>query len=149
MNEKNFEKINIKTVISMQQCISPHFPVFGLDTKIYRVNFRIQSKCGKIRTKKNLLLQQILVHLENFKFWDQICLQNISDKNFGEINTKIVINIHQCTSQPNFSQFGEFKFLGLKFAKKALYDGIGHYNLAISRKQLQKWCEQKNKSLKK
>ena len=31
----------------------PYFPIFGLDTKIYRVNVCIQSKYGKIRIRKN------------------------------------------------------------------------------------------------
>ena len=30
----------------------PYFPAFGLNTDIYRVNLRIQSACGKIRTRK-------------------------------------------------------------------------------------------------
>ena len=30
----------------------PHFPVFGLHTEICRVNVRIQSGCGKMRTRK-------------------------------------------------------------------------------------------------
>ena len=30
-----------------------YFPVFGLNTEIYRVNLRIQSKYRKIRTRKN------------------------------------------------------------------------------------------------
>ena len=29
-----------------------HFPAFGLNTEICGVNIRIQSKCGKIRTRK-------------------------------------------------------------------------------------------------
>ena len=29
-----------------------YFPVFGLNTEIYGENFRIQSECGKIRTRK-------------------------------------------------------------------------------------------------
>ena len=29
-----------------------HFPAFGLNTEIYSVSLRIQSKCGKIRTTK-------------------------------------------------------------------------------------------------
>ena len=32
----------------------PYFPVFGVNTNIYSVNLRIQSKYGKIRTKKTL-----------------------------------------------------------------------------------------------
>ena len=31
----------------------PYFPVFGLNTKIYGVNLRIQSKYRKIRTRNN------------------------------------------------------------------------------------------------
>ena len=31
----------------------PYFPAFGLNMEIYRVNIRIQSKYGKIRTKKS------------------------------------------------------------------------------------------------
>ena len=30
----------------------PYFPAFGLNTERYEVSLRIQSKCGKIRTKK-------------------------------------------------------------------------------------------------
>ena len=31
---------------------SPHFPAFGLNTETYFVNLRIQSECGKMRTRK-------------------------------------------------------------------------------------------------
>ena len=31
----------------------PYFPAFGLNTERYEVFLRIQSKCGKIRTRKN------------------------------------------------------------------------------------------------
>ena len=30
----------------------PHFSAFGLNTDIYSVNLRIQSECGKMRTRK-------------------------------------------------------------------------------------------------
>ena len=30
----------------------PHFPAFGLNTERYEVSLRIQSECGKIRTRK-------------------------------------------------------------------------------------------------
>ena len=29
----------------------PHFPAFGANTEIYGVNLRIQSECGKMRTR--------------------------------------------------------------------------------------------------
>ena len=38
----------------------PYFPVFGLNTEIYSVNLRIQSKCGKIRTGKKPVFGQHL-----------------------------------------------------------------------------------------
>ena len=38
----------------------PHFPAFGLNTETYRVNLRIQSKCGKIWTRKT---QKLLIEL--------------------------------------------------------------------------------------
>ena len=31
----------------------PYFPAFGLNTERYFVSLRIQSECGKIRTRKN------------------------------------------------------------------------------------------------
>ena len=31
----------------------PHFPAFALNTERYSVSLRIQSECGKIRTRKN------------------------------------------------------------------------------------------------
>ena len=36
----------------------PYFPIFGLNTEICGVNLRIQSKCGKIQTRKNSVLGQ-------------------------------------------------------------------------------------------
>ena len=38
----------------------PYFPVFGLNTEIYSVNFGILSKYGKIRTRKNSIFGYFL-----------------------------------------------------------------------------------------
>ena len=35
---------------------SPYFPVFGLNTEIYEINIRIQSKYWKVRTRNNSVL---------------------------------------------------------------------------------------------
>ena len=35
----------------------PYFPAFGLNTKRYEVSLRIQSRCGKIRTRKNSVFE--------------------------------------------------------------------------------------------
>ena len=43
----------------MQSFSGPCFPAFGLNTDIYSVNPRIQSKCGKIPTRK-------ILYLDNF-----------------------------------------------------------------------------------
>ena len=48
----------------------PYFPAFGLNTERYFVSLRIQSECGKIRTRKNSVIwtyytQCILEQAEN------------------------------------------------------------------------------------
>ena len=43
----------------------PYFPVFGLNTEIYSVNLRIQSKYRKIRTRKN----SVFGHLSRFGYY--------------------------------------------------------------------------------
>ena len=35
-----------------------YFPAFGLNTGTYGANLRIQSECGKIRTRKNSVFGQ-------------------------------------------------------------------------------------------
>ena len=47
------ESSDVKSVRIRSFC-GPHFPAFGLNTERYRVSLRIQSKCGKIRTRKTL-----------------------------------------------------------------------------------------------
>ena len=38
----------------------PCFPLFGLNTEIYRVNFHVQSKYGKVQTRKNSVFGHFL-----------------------------------------------------------------------------------------
>ena len=47
----NHELHCVKSV-RIQNFSGPCFPVFGLNREIYSVNIRIQSGCGKIRTRK-------------------------------------------------------------------------------------------------
>ena len=44
---------------------SPYFPEFGLNTERHGVSLRIQSECGKIRTRKNSVFEQFM-HQFNF-----------------------------------------------------------------------------------
>ena len=60
MNEKIFEKVNIKTVLVIYS---------------------------------NVPQYQISVNLENFRFWDQICLKKYEWQNFEKINIKIIISM--------------------------------------------------------
>ena len=53
MNEtttKTFDTLCVKSV-RVRSFSDPIFPAFGLNTKRYSVSLRIQSKCGKIRTR--------------------------------------------------------------------------------------------------
>ena len=50
-------------------------------------------------------LYQTSVNLENISYWNQICLKLYERQNLEKINIKVVINMYQCTSVQNFSQF--------------------------------------------
>ena len=58
-NFKNFSRsIHTAWEVSKYGVFSdPYFPVFGLNTEIYSVNLRIQSKYRKIRTRKNSIFE--------------------------------------------------------------------------------------------
>ena len=57
----------------------PYFPAFGLNTERYSISLRIQSKCGKIRTRKNSVFghfsrsgcECLLVVTDYFSGWTQ------------------------------------------------------------------------------
>ena len=38
-------------IVSIQSYSGPYFPAFGLNTEKYSISLRIQSECGKIRTR--------------------------------------------------------------------------------------------------
>ena len=47
----NFEE-DLQTTASKYEVISgPYFPAFGLNMERYEISLRIQSQCGKIRTR--------------------------------------------------------------------------------------------------
>ena len=68
-----------------------YFPAIGLNTEIYSVKLRIQSECGKIRTRKNSVFWHFLciVHRKfclgyclafpSF-FWENLLLKNLLTK---------------------------------------------------------------------
>ena len=45
-------KIHCVKIVQERSFCGPYFPAFGLNTEIYGVNIRIQSKYWKIRTRK-------------------------------------------------------------------------------------------------
>ena len=50
-----FHRHCVKSV-NIRSFFGPHFPIFGLNTEKYSLSLRIQSECGKIRTRKNLTM---------------------------------------------------------------------------------------------
>ena len=44
---QNSYKITYQNILRIWRFAGPYFPAFGLDTEIYRINLRIQSKCGE------------------------------------------------------------------------------------------------------
>ena len=58
---KYFPKVITKVTawkVSKYEVFSgPYFPAFGLDTERYGISLHIQSECGKIRTRKNIVFR--------------------------------------------------------------------------------------------
>ena len=66
---KNTGPLNIKKHVLFAHSVKsvqiwsfsgPYFPAFGLNTDNYSVNYRVESKCKKIRTRKNSLFGLLL-----------------------------------------------------------------------------------------
>ena len=47
----NFRTCHCMKSVRIRSYSGPHFPAFGLNTKKYSVSLRIQSECGKMRTR--------------------------------------------------------------------------------------------------
>ena len=85
-----------------------YFPAFGLNTERYEVSLRIQSECGKIRTRKNsvvgLFSQSVRKSREmqnNTKFWDILkSFSDIYDEQFFE-NSFVIIFNYFCYKAPS------------------------------------------------
>ena len=59
MKQDNLSAVSTAWKVSKYGVISgPYFPVFGLNTEIYGVNFRIQSEYRKIRITNNSVFGQ-------------------------------------------------------------------------------------------
>ena len=81
----------------------PYFPPFRLKMEIYSVNLRIQSECGKIRTRNSLF-----GHLSRYRV-----IKNISNKT----NTNL------------YSFFKLFKFFSIVFRGIILEEKFPHASL--------------------
>ena len=53
----------------------PHFLAFGLNTERYSVSLRIQSDCGKIRTRKNPAFGHFSRSVSNIEHFKEIALR--------------------------------------------------------------------------
>ena len=71
-----------------------HFLAFELNTEIYRVNLRIQSKCGKIRNRKTLNMDtfQTVQFYEIWSFWLALLIRKFHriQQNFDALGYKVI-----------------------------------------------------------
>ena len=67
--------------VRIQRLSGSYFPAFGLSTNRYSVSLRIQSKCGKIRTRKtaNADTFHTVLAIEMYKIYDDISLTIMSE----------------------------------------------------------------------
>ena len=114
----------------------PHFPAFGLNTERYGVSLRVQSKCGKIRTRVTANVDTFYVVLNSCQSPIYICkhLTYLKEKQssnwrvskawpnnvFGKYSA---INRRFIDAVKMFSQytFPEFIFCGLQISRKRGY----------------------------
>ena len=83
----------------------PHFPVFGLNTKIYSANLRIQSEYRKIRTRKNSVFglfshseSALLIGVWRSCFTTDLKFNHVISKRFSIYTLKSCGNPHSCYS---------------------------------------------------
>ena len=83
----------------------PYFPVFGLNTKIYSANLRIQSEYRKIRTRKNSVFglfsrseSTLLIGLWRSCFTTDLKFNHVISKCFSIYTLKSCGNPHSCYS---------------------------------------------------
>ena len=55
--------------VQIRSFSGPYFPVLELNTEIYTVNLRIQSKCGKIQTRKTPYLHNFYAVKNSIGNW--------------------------------------------------------------------------------
>ena len=91
---------------------SPYFPAFGLNTERYGVSLRIQSECGKIRTRKNSVFR----HFSRCEI--------LPEK--GSLGTHFFILKYDCYFEPSGYVMGGWAVLELSsilFIKSELHCG--------------------------
>ena len=83
----------------------PYFPVFGLNTKIYSANLRIQSEYRKIRTRKNSVFglfsrseSALLIGVWRSCFTTDLKFNHVISKRFSIYTLKSCGNPHSCYS---------------------------------------------------
>ena len=83
----------------------PYFPVFGLNTKIYSANLRIQSEYRKIRTRKNSVFglfsrseSALLIGVWRSCFTTDLKCNHVISKRFSIYTLKSCGNPHSCYS---------------------------------------------------
>ena len=58
----------------------PYFPVCGLNSERYFVSLRIQSECGKIRTRKSSVSGRISYSVTSFEDWCDLAIFSLAGK---------------------------------------------------------------------
>ena len=131
----------------MDQCIQDHhcmkcveirsffgsyFPAFGLNTKRYEVFLRIQSECGKIRTRKKLRIRTLFTQCISFQI--SIFLKVV----FHKLNWSILEYLDQYISL-RFCFKGYFSALYTVFGVQTPFENRNKSLLLQAEKNLMKF----------
>ena len=102
-----------------------YFPVFGLNTEIYRVNLRIQFEYGKIRTRKNSVFE----HFSHSGLNHYFAIKNISALYFVQ-DLAYVNNYASWLQKLKTKHLGLVHFLTLNIKNYALFHLLVQFNIS-------------------
>ena len=101
-------------IVHIRRFPGPCFPAFKLNTEMYFVNFHIQSKCGKIQTRKTSYTG--IFHAVSIKKLQRMALEQKEDTTSGKNQIflySVLTSIRSLHSQRTYFEIGKKTLVNL------------------------------------
>ena len=107
--QKLQEKVHCVKSVRIRSYFGLHFPAFGLNTERYGVPLRIQSKCGKMRTRITpntdnfhaVIFSMWLKNIHLYSLWN---LEKIAKFHLLSLSLSKVVEDHSFSTDTKFSE---------------------------------------------